>query len=175
MVLCNSSDKGLLSVVWPDELLVMVHMAASRFPCVPRVCTVHGATVVMQWYWCYSESCEAWLSQYMHTVHTNRQLNWMTEGMRKTKREADRKTVTDIWRGIHTTSQLFDDDFCHNFSHMVCLISLISTLGQLYGSWGYITIRLYIWELSFLDTPWHIKATESTESSFHCWRGREKG
>ncbi len=64
-------------------------------------------------------------------------------------------------------SQLFDDDLCHNFSHMACLVSLICAMGQLYGSWGYITIRLYIWELSVLDTPWHIKATESTESSSH--------
>lgn len=86
---------------------------------------------------------------------------------RQRKRQIE-KTLTEIRRGIHTASRLFDDDLCHNSSHMACLVSLICTLEQLYGSWGYITIRLYIWELSVMDTPWHIKATESTESSSHC-------
>lgn len=83
--------------------------------------------------------------------------------------------MTYIQTGIHTASQLFDDDLCHNFSLMACLVSLICSMGQLFGSWGYITIRLYIWELSALDTGWHIKATECTESSFHRFTDRGDG
>lgn len=94
----------------------------------------------------------------------------MTVSKRETKKETWK--ICDRYTQRHSyciASQLLDDDdLCHNFSHMACLVSLICAMGQLYGSWGYITIRLYIWELSVLDTPWHIKATEYTESSFHC-------
>lgn len=41
------------------------------------------------------------------------------------------------------------------------VVSVVCAVGRLYGIWGYMTIRLYIWELSVLETPRHINATES--------------
>lgn len=76
--------------------------------------------------------------------------------------------MTEMRRGTQTVSQMLDDGLCHNFSHMACLVSLICTKGQLYGSWGDAAIRLYIWELSVRNPLRHIKATEYTESSFCC-------
>lgn len=70
--------------------------------------------------------------------------------------------MSKLWRRvIQTASQLFDDDSRFNFSHMGRLVSVVRAVGQPYGSWGYITIRLYIWELSVLESPRHISATES--------------
>lgn len=113
--------------------------------------------------WGASYHCHSTYILYMQTAKLN---DWE---LRKTK-------IEKLWlwrRGIPTASQLFDDDLRFNFSHMACLVSLVCTMGQLCGSWGYITIRLYIWELSVLDTPRRIKATESTGSYFCCWSGRE--
>lgn len=142
VVFYNGSDKGWLSAVWPDELLVM---AAPRFPRVP------GASWLERALCCtcmkgYRSGCAAWckasLSQHIHTHCTFKQTaelnDWEQEGDK-----GGRTTVTAKRRGVHTDSQLI----------MTCVI---------------ITFPIWL-VLSFSSVPWDrcMEARDTNYQAIH--------